>query len=375
MNTKKNIQVLIVEDDPLVGRMIQGMLQERGYTVVGKATNGRQAIEMTQSLRPNIILMDIKMPDMDGLKATRRMYEYCPTPVVVLTAYETPELLAEAGAAGVGAYLVKPPNAHEIERAIIIAMARFDDMMELRRLNADLEARNEELDAFAHTAAHNLQKPVHLIIKYADLLAKEARLPESLQHYLYAIVRTGHKMNNIIHELQVLAGVRKAEVELNPLNMGRIVAEVQQRLAYMIEEYQAKIILPEAWPAATGHAPWVEEVWGNYMSNAIKYGGHPPRLQLGGTARSDGMVRFWVRDNGTGLRPEEQAQLFTPFIQLRQISPQGHGLGLSIVRRIVEKLGGEVGVESEGVPGQGSVFFFTLPGVSNQNNTSAKFSR
>ncbi len=140
---QKEIQVLIVEDDPLVGKMIEGLLEEIGYTVAGTAIDGLQAIEMTQSLRPDVILMDLEMPNMDGIEATQRIYESYPTPVVVLTAYETPELVEGASAAGVGAYLVKPSNAREMERAIAIAMARFDDLMELRRLNAELEAGNE----------------------------------------------------------------------------------------------------------------------------------------------------------------------------------------------------------------------------------------
>jgi signal transduction histidine kinase len=74
----------------------------------------------------------------------------------------------------------------------------------------------------------------------------------------------------------------------------------------------------------------------------------------------DGTARFWVRDNGFGLTPQAQAQLFTEFTQLEPNRADGYGLGLSIVRRIVEKLGGQVGVESEGVPGRGSTFSFTL---------------
>jgi len=140
---QKDTHVLIVEDDPMVGEMIQGLLEDIGYTVAGKAIDGLQAIEMTQSLQPDVVLMDIKMPDMDGLEATRLIFERCPTPVVVLTAYETMELVEEASAVGVGAYLVKPPNAREMERAITIAIARFDDLMELRRLNAELQAGNE----------------------------------------------------------------------------------------------------------------------------------------------------------------------------------------------------------------------------------------
>jgi signal transduction histidine kinase len=105
-------------------------------------------------------------------------------------------------------------------------------------------------------------------------------------------------------------------------------------------------------------------VWANYISNALKYGGKPPHIQLGADRQPDSMVRFWVRDNGAGLTLEEQERLFVPFQQLNKIHAEGHGLGLSIVRRIVERLGGKVNVESEGIPGQGSVFSFTLPALT-----------
>ena len=106
-------------------------------------------------------------------------------------------------------------------------------------------------------------------------------------------------------------------------------------------------------------------LWVSYLSNAIKYGGQPPRVELGATVQADGMVRFWVRDDGPGLTPEEQARLFIPFTRLDQVRAKGHGLGLSIARRIVEKLDGQVGVESE--VGQGSVFSFTLSSVVTLN--------
>jgi signal transduction histidine kinase len=233
----------------------------------------------------------------------------------------------------------------------------------LRQQTAELQARNEELDAFAHTVAHDLKTPLGPIIGTSQLLSRHySKMPDTeIQDSLQTIMRSGRKMNNIIDELLLLAKMREAEIEVEPLNMSEIVFEVKQRLAYMLTEFQAELILPEQWPVALGHGPWIEEIWANYISNALKYGGKPPRVQLGADRQPDGKVRFWVRDNGAGLTVEEQNQLFVPFTQLNKIHAQGHGLGLSIVRRIVERLGGQVWVESKGIPGQGSVFSFTLP--------------
>jgi signal transduction histidine kinase/ActR/RegA family two-component response regulator len=253
----------------------------------------------------------------------------------------------------------------------------------------ELQARNEDLDAYAHTVAHDLKGPLGHIVGFAHALEEiYAELPEDeLRRYLRTIAQSGRKMSNIIDELLLLAGLRDAKVETKPLDMARIVQESQERLDYMIQEYQADVILPpaKAWPAALGYGPWVEEVWVNYLSNALKYGGRPPRVELGFDAVESGdfvvsaqsnewvvdsdhsppatnpypLVRFWVRDNGLGLTSEEQGRLFKSFERLDQVRVKGHGLGLSIVRRIVEKLGGQVGVESE--ISVGSTFWFVLP--------------
>jgi signal transduction histidine kinase len=236
----------------------------------------------------------------------------------------------------------------------------------LRQQTAELQARNEELDAFAHTVAHDLKTPLGPIIGASQLMSRYyQRMPDAeIQEMLQTIARSGRKMNSIISELLLLARMREAEIEVEPLDMGEVILEVQQRLDYMIKESQAEIIVPESWPIALGYGPWIEEVWANYISNAIKYGGKPPCVQLGATRQPDETIRFWVQDNGAGLTPEEQSQLFAPFTQLNKIHAEGHGLGLSIVRRIVERLGGQVKVESKDIPGQGSLFSFTLPAVN-----------
>jgi signal transduction histidine kinase len=233
----------------------------------------------------------------------------------------------------------------------------------LRRYNLELRARNEELDAFAHTVAHDLRNPLALIIGSARLLNTDYahKLDKEIKDRVQAIKQTAFKMGSIIDELLLLAEVRKLKAQAVSLEMGAIVAEAQRTLAHLIEENEVEIIMPDTWPAALGYGPWIEQVWINYINNAIKYGGQPPRLELGATRQLDGMVCFWVRDNGPGLAVQDQASLFTPFTRLDQVRATGYGLGLSIVKRIVERLDGQVGVESE--LGHGSTFFFTLPAV------------
>jgi len=243
------------------------------------------------------------------------------------------------------------------------AVVVIRDVSELKRVEQQSEDLIAELSAFAHTVAHDLKNPLGIIISYADLLEQE--LDESAAgralEFAQLISRMGYKLNSIIDELLILAEAREAEVSLMPLNMTEIVAQACQRLENVTRNSGTEIQAPEQWPAALGYAPWVEEVWVNYISNAVKYGGQPPRVELGGDVQPDGRVRYWVRDNGAGLTPEMQAKLFVPFTRLAQARATGHGLGLSIVRRIIEKQHGQVGVESQQVPGEGCTFFFVLP--------------
>ncbi|MCK6627052.1 MAG: response regulator [Anaerolineae bacterium] len=140
MNSIKKTGVLIADDDPLVSEMIRGTLEDLGYGITGEATNGGEAVELTRLLRPDIVLLDIEMPAVNGIEAAQQIYLTCPTPIVMLTAYETPALVEQATLAGVGAYLIKPPRARELERAITVTMARFNDMIALRRFNEELQA-------------------------------------------------------------------------------------------------------------------------------------------------------------------------------------------------------------------------------------------
>lgn len=234
------------------------------------------------------------------------------------------------------------------------------------QLQQEIKQREQliaDLDAYNHTVAHDLKNPLSLITGYTSLIKMYylQDLPGELGEWIVSIGHTATKMNTVINELLLLANIHQQSVDVQPMNMENIITEVNSQLIQKITEFGAEIVTPSDYPTVIGHTAWIEQVWNNYISNAIKYGGRPPKIELGFTELDNGMIKFWVRDNGDGLSKEAQTQLFSPFRRFSEGKAEGHGVGLSIVKRIEEKLGGEVGVESSGKIGEGSVFSFTLP--------------
>jgi signal transduction histidine kinase len=239
----------------------------------------------------------------------------------------------------------------------------------LNKTNSDLQAQNEGLSAFSHMVAHDLKNPLAILLGFAEVLKQDyvGGEEELLTQGITSIVENGLRMESIIEELLLLAEVQQVEdIDLEPLDMTSIINETQTRLSHLVNQFDAKVVVPRAWPTALGHKAWVQEIWVNYVSNAIIHGGQPPELVLGAMVQQDGMARFWVQDNGPGISVEDRNKLFEPFTKLFEVKTEGHGLGLSIVHRIVTKLGGEVGVDSK--QGEGSVFWFTLPIVQEATN-------
>lgn len=170
-------KVLVAEDNFLVQETIIGELESAGFQVVGKAVKGSEVVEKVQTLRPDVVLMDIKMPDMDGLEAAKRISEVCPTPVVILTAYDTKELVDRAVETGVGAYLVKPPDSRELDRAISIATARFRDMLQLRERNKELEDAKRKIELLIKEIHHRVKNNLAMIASLLSLQSNSLEDP------------------------------------------------------------------------------------------------------------------------------------------------------------------------------------------------------
>lgn len=355
--------VLVVDDDRLNRTLLSHSVKKAGYDVE-MATGGQEALTMLSDSDFDIVLLDLLMPDMSGYEVLERMKgdeTLRHIPVIVVSNMKEMTNVAECIELGAADHLSKPANP-------ILLKARLNASMATKRLRDaqlaytdELLTQNQELDAFAQTVAHDLKNPLTGIIGFCEMLGKfdDEKLIEHRAN-ITRVARMGRQMESIIHELLLLASVRKEEVQLQPIDMGAIVQSTLDRLSYTIETYQPEIILPDSWPTAIGYGSWMEEVWANYISNALKYGGKPPRMEFGAdTDHNAGMVRFWLRDNGAGIAPEDQVKLFVPFKRFNKARIEGQGLGLSIVQRIAEKLEGQVGMESE--QGVGSTFWFALP--------------
>jgi len=219
-----------------------------------------------------------------------------------------------------------------------------------------------DLDAYARSVAHDLKNPLGSLVSLTDLIREkiaENDLDE-IDEMSDIVCEQSRKMMRIIEGLLMLARIRKDDIVKVPVNTGEILDEVFRRLKNEIVKRDAVINLPAEWPVVMGHTQWIEEVWSNLISNALKYGGIPPVINMGYEQISSMSVKFWIQDNGNGLPASSLKKIFEDFERLGVTDTDGYGLGLPIVKRIFEKLGGEITASSSNKPGEGCVFSFTL---------------
>ncbi len=251
---------------------------------------------------------------------------------------------------------------YEVEQARLEAETQYNRNLTLQGEIEQSEQIIRELDAYADNVAHDLRNPIGVIVGFGSLLDMNLsdKLDEESKTYLTNILMAADKMNEIVEALLTLARARKEEILPKAVDMNSVLDEALKRVQPLIAQQKVTIERTTSLPKAMGNDTWLEDAFVNYITNGIKYGGVSPRLVVGSTQEQGGFVRYWVRDNGPGLDEEAMKLLFKKFERLGQQKIEGHGLGLTIVKTIVEKLGGQVQVESSGVAGEGCTFSFTL---------------
>jgi signal transduction histidine kinase len=243
--------------------------------------------------------------------------------------------------------------------ALSVDNARLYD--ESQRARADLQGKNAELDTFVYSVSHDLKAPLVTIQGMAGVLLKEygPQLPEDAARYLRRIQANTEQMERLIADLLALSRIGREARAPAAVSLGEVVDHVAAGLGSAMRERGVRMIrgdLPTVWGIRTQ----IEQVMGNLLGNAVKYLGDVAEASVEvGTVDRGELVECYVRDNGIGIDPAYQERIFEVFQRLQEVEVEGSGVGLAIVKKIVQAGGGRIWVES--AKGQGATFRFTWP--------------
>jgi PAS domain S-box-containing protein len=246
------------------------------------------------------------------------------------------------------------------ERGELVGFSKImRDATPRKTAESALERSNQELSHFAYMVSHDLQAPLRTVSLYAELLAQKLRGDEKeVAQYLNFIQRSAGQMQKLIHDLLTYSQVSSdgPASELVPLE--KTLAQAMRNHQAAIEESGA-VVTHDPLPVVRCNEMQIVQVFQNLLGNAVKYrSDEPPRIHVS-AVREDKFWKISVKDNGIGIAPEYHQRIFEPFKRLHGSAKPGSGVGLAIVKKVVERCGGRVWVDS--AAGAGSTFYFTLP--------------
>jgi len=226
---------------------------------------------------------------------------------------------------------------------------------------AEVTATNKQLEAFVYSIAHDLRAPLRSMQGFSAILVEEeaAGLSERGQDCAHRINRSAQFMDALLQDLLAFSRISQQPIDLTSVSFETVMQSVLSRLENEIKEKNARAENVGPWPCVLAYEPTLGQVLFNLISNSLKFVSPevPPLIRLRAEDQGE-FVRVWVEDNGIGIAPDHQEQIFRLFIRLHGQKYPGTGIGLAIVQKGVERMGGRVGVES--TPRQGSRFWFEL---------------
>lgn len=381
-----NAQILIVDDKPSNVQLLEFSLKQAGYSKIFKTTDSRKAAELYKQIRPDLVLLDINMPHLDGFQVLQQLKEIergYYAPVMVLTARSDQETRVRALDEGARDFLTKPFDQLEIririknmlELRLLNEFARLQNKIleeKIRKRTEDLETKNQDLKDFVYIASHDLQEPLRRIITFGDLLKKTIfPLEEKSLDYLDRMQKSSQRMKALIEDLLLFCKITHRENQFNETDLEQVVREVLADLEIPIEQSKAKIIVRKL-PTLNSDPVQFRLLFQNLISNAIKYRklSVPPVVTLDSRLLENRKWEITVEDNGIGFNAEYRDRIFRPFERLHGKDEfSGNGMGLTICRNIVSRHGGTIIAESQ--PGKGTKFIVTLPSQLSEIPVSA----
>ena len=238
---------------------------------------------------------------------------------------------------------------------------------ELSKSNIELERSNKELEQFAYVSSHDLQEPLRMVTSFTQLLERryKGQLDNEADDYIEFIVEGAHRMKYLIDDLLAFSRLNTQAKELESVELENVIDDVLSNLSVTIKENKACITY-DPLPTVNADKTQMMQVFQNLIANAIKFqGSNPPKIHIS-AHKDEKEWKFAVTDNGIGIDPEYQKQIFEVFKRLhtREEYP-GSGIGLSVSQKIIRRHGGNIWVESE--LGKGSTFYFTIPHSINDH--------
>jgi two-component system sensor histidine kinase/response regulator len=357
--------ILIVDDTFTNLRILSQILTDQGYKV-RKALDGQMALTACKMTLPDLILLDIMMPEMDGytvcqyLKANEETRNI---PIIFISALDEPFDKVKALQLGAVDYITKPFHLEEVLVRVKNQLTINQLHYQLVEQNVQLQKVNAALKQFTIVASHDLQSPLQTIIINAELVKvkhQDILVPDVIDR-IDKIINTGLKMKQLVQDLLTYSRLETSTKKYESINCQILIKEVLANLESEIYASGASISYVEL-PILIGDYLQLMQLFQNLISNAIKFcrPGVPPIIKISATIQSESIWMIGVHDNGIGIERENFERIFEVFQRLHTSKEYpGNGIGISICKKIVEDHGGQIWVESE--MGVGTTFYFTLP--------------
>ncbi len=393
MTEHEMVNILMVDDQPSKLLSYEVILRELGENLI-KAGSGREALEHLLKTDVAVVLMDVSMPEIDGFELAeiiRQHPRYQQTAIIFISAVHLTDIDRMKGYAHGAVDYISVPIIPELLRAKVSVFAelyrktrqlarlnseleqrvaeRTADLQrvnsELMELNAELSRSNRELDDFAYIASHDLREPLRGIHSYSHFLLEDYgdKLDSEGTSRLRTLVRLSQHMEALIASLLRYSRIGREDPPSTKVNLNQVVQDAMEMLKTRIDADQVQVCCRQTLPLVWGDRAQLTEVMVNLLSNAIKYNDKAEKWAEIGVRESETLgepVVCFVRDNGIGIAPEQHGRIFEIFRRLHGQDEFGGGMGvgLTVVKKIVEHFGGRVWVESS--VGNGATFYFTI---------------